>query len=152
MVCMRALLCVSVVSLAIGCGGAISGPPRASVSGRLTIGGVAVEGVQVHFVNPEFPEHGSYAVTKAGGEFKLVQGAVPGTNTVFFSKIEGEGLVTDPEGGMDAGQFEAMAASGNGEAGDIGPKQLVPAEYSSSNSKLTFSVPAGGTSAAIFDL
>jgi len=75
---------VTLLMLCLGCGGGSEGPPRAPVAGKLTIDGKPVEGVEVHFLNPDFSEHGSFAVTDAEGAFRLVQGAVPGTNTVFF--------------------------------------------------------------------
>jgi len=51
---------------------------------------------------------------------------------------------------MDAGQFEAMSTGADGK--DLGPTQVVPAEYSTSASKLTFAVPEGGSTDANFDL
>ena len=148
----RSAIAIAIVVLVVGCGGAASGPARAPVSGKLTIGGKAVEGVEVHFVNPEYPQHGSFAVTDSDGGFKLVQGAVPGSNTVFFSKIEGEGMVTNPEEGMDAGQFEAMASAAKGKAAEPVAKQVIPSEYATSASKLTFVVPQSGADDAVFDL
>ncbi|MCA8996414.1 MAG: hypothetical protein KDA80_05510 [Planctomycetaceae bacterium] len=124
------------------------------MSGTLLIDGKPVSDVEVHFLNPEFPNHGSFGVTDEDGNFRLVQGAVPGQNTVFFSKINAAGMDMDPESGMDAGQFAAMS-TGNEQNPNVKKmeiSQLIPPEYSSSNSKLTFSVPDGGTSAAKFEL
>lgn len=137
----------------LGCGGGDDGPPRASVSGKLTIDGKPVPGVDVNFVHPDYPQHGSYAMTDEEGNFRLVQGAVVGTNTVFFSKVTGDTAMTDEEGGMDTGQFEAMA-EGNTQNAQAGPKieQVIPPEYATSASKLTFNVPEGGTSSANFEL
>lgn len=155
----RRLLVTSAVALVLttissGCGKKSEGPPRASVAGTLTIDGKPIEGVEVHFVNPDHPQHGSFAVTDAEGKFRLVQGAVIGTNTVFFSKLEGDASMLNPDAGMDAGQMEAMAmGSGNNAAAQANiPKQIIPAEYATSESKLTFPVPEGGTTSADFSL
>lgn len=141
------------IGCALGCGGSDEGPPRASVSGKLTIDGKPVPGVDVNFVHPDHPQHGSYAKTDEEGNFRLVQGAVVGVNTVFFSKVTGDLSLTDEEGGMDAGQLEAMA-EGNPQAAKGGPKieQIIPPEYATSASKLTFNVPEGGTDSANFEL
>jgi hypothetical protein len=141
------------IGVLLGCGSGDDGPPRASVSGKLTIDGKPVPGVDVNFVHPDFPQHGSYAKTDEDGNFRLVQGAVVGVNTVFFSKVTGDTAMTDEEGGMDAGQFEAMA-EGNDQIAKQGPKieQVIPPEYATSQSKLTFNVPEGGTNSANFEL
>ena len=134
-----------------GCGGE-AGPDTASVSGLLSIDGKPIPGVEVHFLNLEHPNHNALGVTNEEGKFRIVQGAVVGKNTVYFSKVEGGSVMTDAEGGMDAGQFEAMAAAAGTAAKDLGPKQIVPKEYATPESKLTFDVPAGGTSSANFEL
>lgn len=145
------LLAAIGLSVFAGCGGGVEGPPRASVSGKLTIDGNPVPDVEVHFQNPEFPNHGSFAVTDSDGNFRLVQGAAIGLNKVYFSKVEGGEISSDPESGMDAGQFEAMSM-GNPDLEALGPKQIVPAAYTAAASKLTFDVPAGGTKSANFEL
>jgi hypothetical protein len=149
----RSGLTALAIGCLLGCGGGDDGPPRASVSGKLTIDGKPVEGVDVNFVHPDHPQHGSYAQTDAEGNFRLVQGAVVGVNTVFFSKVSSDMAMTDAEGGMDAGQFEAMA-EGNPQNVKGGPKieQVIPPEYATSASKLTFNVPEGGTDSANFEL
>jgi hypothetical protein len=144
--------CLSLLPIwATGCSGD-SGPQTAKVSGLVVIGGEPVPGVEVHFLNMEYPNHNALGITEPDGTFKIVQGAVVGTNTVYFSKVENDGMLTDPDGGMDAGQFEAMAAAADKKTTALGPKQIVPQQYSTAESKLTFDVPAGGTTSAVFDL
>ncbi len=146
--------CVLFSFLALpGCGGGEDdGPPRASVSGRVTIDGKPVEGVEVHFINPDYPNNGSFGLTDSEGNYRLAKGAVVGLNNIFFSKIVGDESILKEEG-MDAAQLEAMNAAGTpGGKGQQGPKQLVPEEFTSEKSKLTFEVPAGGTTKANFDL
>lgn len=148
-------LAVSVPTGLFGCGKKVSGPPRASVSGKVTLGGKAVEGIEVHFFNEEYPDYGAYGVTDASGNFRLVQGAVVGKNKVYFSKTEGTAPVTlDPESGMDAGQLEAMQIGNEKSVAvkELGIKELVPAQYTGANSKLTFQVPPEGADSANFDL
>jgi len=147
----RFFLAMSAALLLTGCGEG-TGPDTAPVAGKVTIGGQPVAGVEVHFLNTAHPNHNALGVTDGEGDFKIVQGAVVGANTVYFSKIEGDGLVADPEAGMDAGQMEAAAAASNRRAAKVGPRQVVPEEYASAASKLTFEVPADGSTSASFDL
>ncbi len=137
-----------------GCGGGgDDGPPRASVSGSVTINGKPVEGLEVHFINPDYPNNGSFGVTDSEGKFKFVKGAVVGLNNVFFSKVEGGDPGILNEEGMDETQLEAMnAGQPRARKSETGPKQIVPAEYTAEASKLTFEVPSGGTSKANFEL
>lgn len=144
-----ALMALSVYTA--GCGGD-SGPPTAAVSGTLTIDGKPVPGVEVRFLNAEYAKHNALGVTNEAGEYRLIQGAVPGPNTVYFSKIEGGAAIGDAESGMDAGQLEAEAMGVGKNAKDVGPKQIVPQEYSTASSKLVFDVPESGTDSADFSL
>lgn len=134
-----------------GCGGSDAGPERASVSGKLTIKGKPVPGVEVNFLNPEYPNYGSYAVTDSEGNFQLKVGAVPGENKIFFSKLQSGEIELNPDEGMDSGQLEAMAASAPKRKKDK-PEQLIPAEYADASSTLTFVVPENGTDEANFDI
>ncbi len=120
------------------------------VSGTITMGGSPLEGANVSFLNGTFA---GFARTDAAGKYRLVQGALPGTNKIVISKIEGgaEPVVNDPESGMDAGQMEA-AAMGSGVEVEK-PKNLVPDEYGdSSRTKLTFEVPSGGADGVDFTI
>jgi hypothetical protein len=140
-----------------GCGGkAADARKTASVSGQVTIGGKPVEGAEVHFMSENFT---GFGLTDAQGRYHLVQGAVPGPNKVFISKIEGkmEGVSLDPEAGMDAEQFRAAAegVAGSPDAPkpeDI-PHESIPEEYSNpEKTKLTYDVPEAGTESADFRL
>lgn len=134
-----------------GCGGADSGPERAKVSGKLTVQGQPVPGVEVNFLNPEHPNYGSYAVTDAEGHFELKVGAVPGENKIFFSKLQGSQVALNSDEGIDAGQLEAMAATATKRSKNK-PEQVIPAEYTDASSQLTFVVPENGTDEANFDI
>lgn len=153
----RSFRLLSILSLSaitfIGCGSSTDGPDRAPVSGRLTIDGKAIENVEVNFFNPDFPKHTGFGTTDGDGNFRLVQGAVPGKNTVFFSKL----LVSKNASGLpddivnDSGQVEAMGLDTGGRQSS-GIKQLVPIAFSTGASKLTVEVPDSGTDSANFDL
>jgi hypothetical protein len=144
-------LIVGGIALFSGCGeSGPDAPDTASVSGTVTLNGDPVVGAEVSFIGKEFVGYGK---TDDDGKYTLAQGAVVGENLVTISKIEGEaGMEMDPDEGMDEGQFEA-AAGGDLDAVDVGPKQLIPVEFSDvEKSKLTFNVPTGGTSSADFTL
>lgn len=139
----------------LGCGGGGGdGPKTARVSGTVTLQGKPLVGVNVYFSSEKFS---SYGKTNAEGHYELVQGAVPGNNKVYISKLElPEGVNTDPESGLDLAQFQA-AAAGN-ENDPNGKKKasltdVVPEEFSNpQKSKLTFPVPPEGTTSADFRL
>lgn len=76
------LLCVP------GCGGS-DFPRTAPVSGTVTLKGKPIEGAEVYFVHEKLV---AMATTDKDGHYELVQGAVPGENKVYFSKIEGGDL------------------------------------------------------------
>ena len=147
----RVLLLIPVLALS-GCGGGVDPGKGVAVSGTVTMDGKPLEGANVTFMNGTFAGYGR---TNAEGKYRLVQGALPGNNKVVISKIEGggEAPVDDPESGMDAGMREAEAMGNpEGEAPRIA-KDLVPAEYSDpSKTKLTYEVPAGGTTDVNFDI
>ena len=133
-----------------GCGGGGSPGRGVPVSGTITMGGTPLEGANVSFLNGTFA---GFARTDAAGKYRLVQGALPGTNKIVITKIEGgaEPVVNDPESGMDAGQMEA-AAMGTGEEVEK-PINLVPDEYGDPNkTKLTYEVPSGGADGVDFSI
>lgn len=147
-------LAVTALGLA-GCGGEQAGPQTVDVAGTVTHDGQPLADAMVYFMTDEFT---SSARTDSTGKFELAHGAVPGTNKIYISKMEGGDLVTDPEAGMDAEQFRAMQQSTQGNApasapADGLPKELLPPEISDpQRSTLTFDVPDDGTSAADFQL
>lgn len=138
----------------VGCGG--GGRPKpdtVNVSGQVTLDGKPLAAADVYFISPD-GEFAAIATTNAEGKYTLVQGAVPGKNKVYISKLEGkEYTEEDVAAGMDAGQDEAdmLDDVGSTRGGTSGPKQLVPEEFSDpEKTKLTFDVPEGGTDSADF--
>ena len=148
---------LTLAGVVCGCGSGGPGPRTASVSGIVTLEGKPLAGAEVHFVGEKFS---GYGVTNSEGKYSLVQGAVPGTNKVRISKIEG-GKNLDPAVAEDVEQLRMAAAAlkddptrsgSKTDAADI-PHEIVPSEYSDpQKSKLTFPVPAGGTTSADFRL
>ena len=148
---MRKIVLLFVCVTLAGCGGAgYDVPDTADVSGTVTLDGDPVEGIEVHFMSDKFTGYGK---TDSQGRYQLIQGAVPGENKVFFSKIEGGDVALDPEAGMDEMQLRMSAESQGGAGGPKLARELIPAEYSDpAKSKLTFPVPEGGTNKADFRL
>src|SRR5262245_49769541 len=116
----------------------------APVSGRVTLDGKPLAGVHVSFQpigrpGEMNPGGGSYAITDAEGQFKLllVEGEQPGA---FVGKHRVE--ITARSEPIPANVDLAKRPT---------PKVFVPAKYSR-NSELTFEVPPGGTAAANFEL
>jgi len=148
---MRLVFCILVVTI-LGCGdGGREKPDTVNVSGTVYLDGKPLADAEVNFVS-EDGEFAAFGKTNAEGKYTLAQGAVPGKNKVYISKMEGEELDIElsEEEGMDAGQLEAM---GMDTAGDIGPKELIAEEYSDpEKTKLEFEVPADGTDSADFRL
>lgn len=138
------------VMLIAGCGEGESKGRGVPVSGTITMGGAPLEGANVSFLNGTFA---GFARTDASGHYQLVQGALPGTNKVVITKIEGgaEPVVNDPASGMDAGQMEAAAMGTGVEVKK--PKNLVPDEYGDpEKTKLTYEVPSDGADGVDFSI
>jgi hypothetical protein len=139
--------CAGLIGLACLAGCGSSGPKTVPVSGTVKLKGQPVEGVEVQFFSEKSAGIGT---TNAEGKFQLVPGAVPGKNKVCFRKFDSGQLKVDPQGGMDAGQFQAMQ-----QAQGVQPavKQLIPPQYTDpATTKAEFDVPAKGSTAANFDL
>ena len=136
-----------------GCGGGGADPGKGvPVSGTVTLDGKPLEGASVTFMSGTFA---GFGVTDAQGKYRLVQGALPGSNKVVISKIEGgaEALTDDPDSGIDAGMREAEAMGNPEGEMPTAPKDLVPAEYSdSAKTKLKYDVPAGGATGVDFNI
>jgi glycine/D-amino acid oxidase-like deaminating enzyme len=127
------------VFLAAGC----SSSKIAPVSGRVTLNGKPLAGVHIGFQpigkpGELNPGGGSYAITDADGQFRLllVDGEQPGA-VIGKHRVEITGRSEVPAN-IDPPKRPP-------------PKVFVPAKYSH-NSELTFDVPPGGTSAANFEL
>jgi hypothetical protein len=134
---------------AAGCGGDTKMQvPTARVSGKVSRGGKPLAGVEVNFVTADFASVGK---TDAEGKFTLVQGAAIGENKVYLVKRTGQENFNDVEGGIDAGQLEAMQSATAATSKKVKPE--IPEDYSDpGKSILKFTVPEGGTDAANFDL
>lgn len=143
---------LATVSLFIqGCGGGgNSGPKTVGVSGTVYLDGNPLPDALVTFTSKEFSGAGR---TNEEGRYTLGQGAVAGENVVTITKWEGEELIG--EEGMDAGQFEAMAAGDPAASGNVmkGPQQIIPTHYSDpEKTDLNYVVPEGGAQDADFRL
>lgn len=137
-----------------GCGG--SPPPArktAPVSGTVTFQAKPLADAKVFFFTESFS---TYGVTDADGKYRLPEGAVPGANKVFVTKISGgEGAV--PAGiANDPGQIAASGAAAQTEGLRPikgGPAEVLPADVSNAErTRLTFDVPEAGTDKADFSL
>lgn len=125
-----------------GCGGASFAP----VSGKVTLNGKALPNATVVF-QPEGgkePGPGSSGTTDAEGKYELKvstddkkPGAAVGKHSVSITAYSG-----------DAGGPESSAPA---VGGGVLRKALLPEEYNA-KTKLTFDVPAGGSTSANFDL
>jgi len=116
--------------------------------------GAPIEGANVTFLNDTFA---GFARTDASGRYRLVQGALPGTNKIVISKLEGgvESIVYnlkfDMDSEMDAGQMDA-AAMGVGAKVNM-PRNLFPDEYGDpGRTRLTYDVPKNGATGVDFNL
>lgn len=146
------VLCVCCLLL-LGCGRS-DGVTGVNVSGTITMDGKPLDGVEVYFINENFEGYGK---TNSEGKYQLVNGAAVGNNKVYLKRfnIAGGGGVDLSVPGMDAGQAAAMAEAQEQSQKKTGDKKksssMIPPEYSNPNTtKLKFSVPDGGTSAADF--
>ena len=151
------ILAVAIVSQS-GCSGGKRGPKTVQVAGTIFLDSKPIEGAEIRFFSIDFV---SVAVTGKDGKYELVQGGVPGENKVTVRKIEGPGIKLDPDAGYDQGQLEAQMEAVNIASGRSGKKgaannaftQVVPEHYGDpSKTKLTYSVPDGGTDSADFRL
>lgn len=118
-----------------GCGP--SGPPIASVTGRVTMDGKPLANAAVVFI----PENGrpAGATTDADGNYELNfsqgrRGAIPGKNSIRISTLR------DPTPGDE-----------NGKGGIPGSKETIPTRYNE-ESELSFEVEPKKHNVANFDL
>ncbi|MCS7238081.1 MAG: hypothetical protein NZ899_07410 [Thermoguttaceae bacterium] len=133
---MLGLLVLAVVT----CGCAGGGDKPVPVSGKVTVGGKPVGNVIVHFMAVG-KTHVGTGKTAADGTFSLENGALPGVNKIYFS------VVRELPQGVD----ETALASGAVELPPV--ENPIPSKYTDpQNPALEFTVPAGGTKEANFDL
>jgi hypothetical protein len=130
---LRPVVVVALVCGAVGC----SGPKFAAVSGRVTLDGEPVADAVVMFLpvapdgQVEAPGPGSMAVTNDRGEF-----------TVKATTIGTTGAVVGEH---------RVAIAPNTPDGPVRRAKPIPTKYAT-NTPLRFTVPAGGTTEANFDL
>jgi hypothetical protein len=121
-----------------GCGA--GGAKPVPVSGKVTVDGQPVANVVVHFIALG-DKHVGTGRTGPDGTYTLENGALPGVNKVYFSVVQE----------LPPGVDETALAAGTVElpkpASPIPPKYLDP-----QNPQLEFTVPAGGTKEANFEL
>ena len=117
-----------------------------SVSGTVTLDGQPAEGIAVRM--SKSTDHEGAGVTGPDGTYKLGNGAEAGENKVYFfkvSSVDGDEEEDLPEAEeADAGDEEDAEADAEGG---------LPAKYGDpETSETTFTVPAGGSSDANFQL
>lgn len=135
-----------------GCGGSSNPRGTVAVSGTVTVGGQPLPGASVYFMGDDFT---GFSLTDSAGRYQLVDGARPGANKVFISKIEAPGLTGDAGSEMDLGQLQAsqMANPGSPSKKNSGPKETLPPEISDpQKTTLSYDVPAQGSREANFQL
>lgn len=145
-----ALSFVVLVAALSGCGGSRK-PDRGSVpvSGTVTYQGKPLTDANIYFYSDKFSGYGK---TDAAGKYRIAQGAMPGQNKVFVTKMA-EGTeaipsqIADDPGQVAAASAAAQAASPKKKVGELLPPELSDPE----RTKLTFTVPAEGTEAANFN-
>ncbi len=148
----RALTFLPVLSVAFGivagCGEAKKPEVKTvEVSGTVYLDDQPLGGASIHFFASE--KHEGIGVTGPDGRYTLDNGAEPGENKVYFSKVEGR---TAEEMEMD--EMESVAAVED-EDRERGPEagQVIPPKYNDPRkTEVTFNVPAEGTSSADFKL
>ncbi len=140
-------LAAGLMLAAVGCSSS-TGPETAHISGTVLLDGAPAAGVDVTFMNGEYS---AFARTDGEGKFELETGAAVGDNSVYFSKIEGQGLELDAAEGMDEGQLMAMRDPGLPAARV--PRQLIPPQYSDpAKTTVHFDVPGAGADDVEFQL
>jgi hypothetical protein len=111
------------------------------VSGKVTLDEKPLAGATIFFITDK---HTGTGKTGPDGSYKLENGAVPGLNQVYLSKIKG--------GAAGAGDDPA-AVAGETDPGKIAAGQAIPAKYADPlNPQLQYTVPEEGSTSANFDL
>ena len=145
----RSMMWMSVLAV-LACAGCSesTGVKTVRVSGVVQLDGKPLVDTEVHFIGPK---HAGFGKTDSAGKFKLVTGAEPGENKVFFRKSTDDKFA-NPDEGLDAGQADAATAAQSG-AKAAKVEKGIPEEYSgSATTKLSFTVPEGGSDSANFEL
>lgn len=143
---------VIVALLMSGCGGSKK-PDRGTVpvAGTVTYQGKPLPDANIYFFSEKFSAYGK---TDAEGKYRIAQGAIPGENKVFVSKITGDAKAIPDQIADDPGQVAAASAATMNDPNrprKAARAELLPPEMSDpERTKLTFKVPAEGTETANF--
>ena len=147
---MRALyLLIPLIAVGlVGCNGS-SGPPPVPVSGKVTLGGKAVDGAVVTFIS-------STGGRSAAGRTGTDDGAVPGeykvTITKQESKVGGTSEIDVSKGNFGEAYGAMMGAAGANQMSKV-IKDTIPAKYgSAADSGLGRTVVKGEANNFEFDL
>lgn len=146
----RVLVVVALVMS--GCGGSKK-PDRGTVpvSGTITYQGKPLPDASIYFFSDKFSAYGK---TDAEGKYRIAQGAIPGENKVFVSKITGDAKAIPNQIADDPGQVAAANAATMNDPNrprKVPRGELLPPEMSDpERTQLTFKVPAEGTETANF--
>ncbi len=148
----RTLRCwtVLLVGLIVVAGCGTDGVKTVDVSGTVYLDDQPAAGVTVFFITDD---HTGTGKTGVDGKYTLDNGAQPGQNKVYFSKIAGSDLSGEA---VDDGEMAADMPD-EGEPSEESAAQpegeQLPAKYTDPlNPPETFTVPEGGTSSADFRL
>lgn len=149
--CILGCLAVLSCTLLAGCGDGVN---YVAVSGKVTYNGAPLANVQVMFQpnatgGIDAGGVGSFAMTDSEGKFTL-EAATPTARSGALVGNHQVRIAFPPKALNGAGGGEDSDAA-NSRGGSAGVKQPIPAKYNSETT-LTFSVPAGGTSTADFSL
>ena len=145
---------LALLAVSSGCGGG-GGKQVATVpvSGTVTWQGKPLADATVSFYSKEHDFLGT-GVTNAEGHYELYQGAAPGENTVWISKVEGDaGASADPGENPEADPVQLQEMAGDIDEGIELQGEQLPAKFSNPDQTvLSFKVPEGGSDSADFRL
>lgn len=148
----QSLRCVAmlllVIGTAVGCGR--SGAAKVKtvpVAGTVTLDDKPLAEANVFFLGAK---HVGKGKTGADGKYRLDEGAQPGQNKVYFSKIAGKAATNPEEEVAGAGE---IVQPGKASKPAIPAGETIPRKYSDPGKpELTIDVPANGAPAADFKL
>lgn len=154
----RGFALLAILAMA-GCGGAAA-VQTADISGTVTLDGKPLAGVDVIFFHEESGFSG-VGRTDSQGKYTLAQGAAVGNNKVSMRAAprgggDGDDMFGgDEDSGLDEGQLEAAGGVPDDTVNPGGEKtgeDLVPEQYQTESSILTFTVTSAGSPSADFKL
>ncbi len=138
----------------LGCSDGGESVSMANVSGIVTLKGKPLADAEVYFLSGKFEGYGQ---TDAEGRYALVRGAPVGDCKVYITKKEtapmSSGGIDLSIEGMNEGQIQAMQEAQEKRPNGSQTPPSLPAEFSDpQQTKLSFTVPPGGTDDANFNL